>query len=112
MLVAEVRVENAQEMFVIDDDHVIQTVASDGYRSRVPQSNWRVQSTAPAKHSAKQRFQITHPYHPLFQQEFELVQYRRNWGEEKKTPMSRIPSAMCGNNELVGQYEELRRQVL
>jgi hypothetical protein len=44
---------------------------------------WRVQSTAPAKHSAKQRFQIIHPYHPQFQQEFELVQYRRNWGEDR-----------------------------
>jgi Family of unknown function (DUF5372) len=45
--------------------------------------HWRVQSTAPATYSAKERFQIIHPYHPLFQQEFELVQYRHNWGEDR-----------------------------
>jgi hypothetical protein len=40
-------------------------------------------STAPTKDCAKQLFQITHPYHPLFQQEFELVQRHRNWGEDR-----------------------------
>jgi len=40
-------------------------------------------STTPHRFSAEQRFQITHPYHPLFQQEFELVQYRHNWGEDR-----------------------------
>jgi hypothetical protein len=39
-------------------------------------------------------------------------QHRTSTLTAKKTPMSPIPSAMCGNNELVGQYEELRRQVL
>jgi hypothetical protein len=48
-----------------------------------PQTHWREKSTAPAKHNAAQRFQITHPYHPLFEHEFELVQYRHNWGEDR-----------------------------
>ena len=26
---------------------------------------------------------MTHPYHPLFQQEFELVSYRQDWGEDR-----------------------------
>ena len=52
-------------------------------QSAARRKRWREQSTALATHSAKQRFQITHPYHPLFQQEFELVQYRRNWGEDR-----------------------------
>jgi len=29
------------------------------------------------------RFRVTHPFHPLFQQEFELVSYRQNWGEDR-----------------------------
>ena len=29
------------------------------------------------------RFRVTHPYHPLFQQEFELVSYRQDWGEDR-----------------------------
>ncbi|MEW6275701.1 MAG: DUF5372 family protein [Bacillota bacterium] len=28
-------------------------------------------------------FQVTHPYHPLCGQEFELVTYRQNWGEDR-----------------------------
>jgi len=31
----------------------------------------------------KRRFRVTHPYHPLYQQEFELVSYRQNWGEDR-----------------------------
>jgi hypothetical protein len=30
-----------------------------------------------------QRFQVTHPYHPLFGREFELVIRRWNWGEDR-----------------------------
>jgi Family of unknown function (DUF5372) len=26
---------------------------------------------------------VTHPYHPLYQQELELVCYRQNWGEDR-----------------------------
>jgi hypothetical protein len=26
---------------------------------------------------------VTHPYHPLYQQELELVSYRQNWGEDR-----------------------------
>ena len=26
---------------------------------------------------------ITHPFHPLFGQEYELVTYRKNWGEDR-----------------------------
>jgi hypothetical protein len=30
----------------------------------------------------KRRFQITHPFHPLSGQEFELVDYQRSWGKD------------------------------
>ena len=53
------------------------------FRSVSPRTDARERSTAPTKDCAKQLFQITHPYHPLFQQEFELVQYHRNWGEDR-----------------------------
>jgi Family of unknown function (DUF5372) len=43
----------------------------------------QTRSTTPHGVSAPQRFQITHPYHPLFQEEFDLVQYRHNWGEDR-----------------------------
>ena len=26
---------------------------------------------------------MTHPFHPLFDQEYELVVYRHNWGEDR-----------------------------
>jgi hypothetical protein len=45
--------------------------------------DWQAPTTAPHGVSAPQRFQITHPFHPLFRQEFDLVQYRRNWGEDR-----------------------------
>ena len=28
------------------------------------------------------RFRITHPFHPLFTREYELVEFRRGWGRE------------------------------
>jgi len=29
------------------------------------------------------RFRVTHPYHPLFSQEFEVVNHAHNWGEDR-----------------------------
>jgi Family of unknown function (DUF5372) len=26
---------------------------------------------------------VIHPFHPLFGQEFELIEYRKNWGEDR-----------------------------
>lgn len=40
-------------------------------------------STAPHNDAATRRFRITHPYHPLFQHEFELITYRQNWGDDR-----------------------------
>jgi Family of unknown function (DUF5372) len=49
----------------------------------VPHMRSHTRSTTPHGVSTPQRFQITHPYHPLFGQEFELVQCRHNWGEDR-----------------------------
>ena len=47
------------------------------------QSRWHEYSTAPHGNVEIRRFRVTHPYHPLFQQEFELVSYRQDWGEDR-----------------------------
>ena len=28
-------------------------------------------------------FRVTHPFHPLFNREFGLIEYRNNWGEDR-----------------------------
>lgn len=30
----------------------------------------------------KRRFTVTHPFHPLYQGEFELLGYRKSWGRQ------------------------------
>jgi hypothetical protein len=30
----------------------------------------------------KERFRIVHPFHPLFNGEYRLLEFRRNWGRE------------------------------
>ncbi len=40
-------------------------------------------STALDKNSAPERFRITHPFHPYLGEEYELVVWRHNWGEER-----------------------------
>lgn len=32
---------------------------------------------------ATRGFRVTHPYHPLYQHEFDLITYRQNWGEDR-----------------------------
>ena len=44
---------------------------------------WNELSNAPHGNVEGRRFRITHPYHPLFKQEFEAVTFRQNWGEER-----------------------------
>ena len=44
---------------------------------------WHECSTAPHGDVETRRFRVTHPFHPLFQQEFELVSYRQDWGEDR-----------------------------
>ena len=38
-------------------------------------------STAPHGDVATRRFRVTHPFHPLYQHEFDLISYRQNWGD-------------------------------
>ena len=40
-------------------------------------------SSAPHGDDAYRRFRVTHPFHPLFTREFELVTYRYSWGEDR-----------------------------
>src|SRR5262252_9612329 len=49
----------------------------------VRRMHWHECSTAPRGDVEIRRFRVTHPYHPLFQQEFELISYRQDWGEDR-----------------------------
>lgn len=40
-------------------------------------------SNAPHADSKPRHFHVTHPFHPLFGREFELLEYRQCWGEER-----------------------------
>ena len=47
--------------------------------------NWRSNSpsTAPSPDGAPRIVRIIHPFHPLFGREYQLVTYRKNWGEDR-----------------------------
>ena len=38
---------------------------------------------APVVDQLKRRVKVTHPFHPRFGEELELVQYKRSWGRER-----------------------------
>lgn len=39
-------------------------------------------SNAPDGAGGEKTFEVTHPFHPLHGREFELIDYRHNWGED------------------------------
>ena len=49
----------------------------------VRRTHWSPQTTAPVSDAGSRRFQVTHPYHPLHLQEFELVLHAQNWHEDR-----------------------------
>ena len=38
--------------------------------------------TAPFVDTLSKKIRVTHPFHPLFDQQFELVSYRRSWRKQ------------------------------
>ena len=48
-----------------------------------PRRRWHEPTNAPHGDIENRLFRVIHPYHPLFQQEFEAVTYRQNWGEDR-----------------------------
>jgi hypothetical protein len=48
-----------------------------------PWAHWSKQSIAPVGADQSRRFLVTHPHHPLFSQEFELVFRAENWREDR-----------------------------
>src|SRR3954451_20361063 len=40
-------------------------------------------TNAPHRDVEKRSFRVIHPYHPLFEEEFELLACRQNWGEDR-----------------------------
>jgi hypothetical protein len=45
--------------------------------------DWRRLSTTQHCDAADTSFEITHPFHPLRGQKFQLVTYLHNWGEDR-----------------------------
>ena len=50
--------------------------------SSIPMA-WTKSSTAPEPLTAERTFRVTHPFHPLHGQRFELLDQRRCWGEDR-----------------------------
>ena len=48
-----------------------------------PRRRWHELTNAPHGDMEGRLFRVIHPYHPLFQQEFEAVTFRQNWGEDR-----------------------------
>ena len=46
---------------------------------------WTQPSTTPSPSLAEGVFTVTHPFHPLYGQQFEILSYRHNWGEYRVT---------------------------
>ena len=46
---------------------------------------WTQPSTTPSPSLAEGVFTVTHPFHPLYGQQFEILTYRHNWGKYRVT---------------------------
>jgi hypothetical protein len=44
---------------------------------------WQRSWTTSDSNGEKRKFTITHEFHPLFGRQFELAEYRLNWGEHR-----------------------------
>ena len=75
--------QNPSEKTLTHWNQKIQTTPPQGCLSAARNSNWLERSNAPHSNTERRRFRVTHPYHPLYQQELELVSYRQNWGEDR-----------------------------
>ena len=48
-----------------------------------PQPHWIKSSNAPDSISERRSFRVTHPFHPLYGHEFELINIAYCWGDER-----------------------------
>jgi hypothetical protein len=46
-------------------------------------SPWTTSSTTPDPDDRFRKVRVTHRFHPLFGREFEFVEHRQNWGEDR-----------------------------
>lgn len=53
------------------------------FEPSVRRTRWRALSSAPDGEGAQRTFRVTHPFHPLHAQVFELLTHRHNWGEDR-----------------------------
>jgi hypothetical protein len=57
----------------------------DSCASRARPDCWIQPSTTRPPSLAEGFFTVTHPFHPLYGQQFEVLNYRHNWGEYRVT---------------------------
>jgi hypothetical protein len=45
--------------------------------------HWATSSNAPDADLESRRFRVIHPFHPLFGREYDLIEYRSCWAEDR-----------------------------
>jgi hypothetical protein len=87
---------------------------------------WCGQSTTAHGDAADSSFEVIHPHHPLKGQQFKLVTYRHNWGEDRvyfhdsdgrlcsipaswTTAVAADPFVMLAAGRCLFRYEDLLR---
>jgi hypothetical protein len=63
-------------------------------------------STTANRNNLPQIFRVTHPFHPLYQQEFELVDRRLNWGEDRVY----FHDALCDLKSIHTRYTSVKAE--
>ena len=63
-------------------------------------------STTANRNNLPQIFRVTHPFHPLYQQEFELVDRRLNWGEDRVY----FHDALCDLKSILTRYTSVKAE--
>jgi hypothetical protein len=63
--------------------HLLDQANPDACRCPAPLFSWPRPSTTAHGDGADDTFEVIHPHHPLRGQEFKLVTYRHNWGEDR-----------------------------
>src|SRR5262249_46227219 len=71
--------QGCMELAVVTSRTPLCAVVAHSVRRR----RWRKSRIAPRDAHLPQVFTVTHPFHPLHGQTFELLTYRFNWGEDR-----------------------------
>ena len=82
VVVIDVLAQDLPQVPFADDQHPV-GLAAGGARRTARRSRCPTSSTTPDPHDRYRRVRVTHPFHPLYGQDFEFVAHRQNWGEDR-----------------------------